>query len=98
LYGAPDRDIIGLSRLFPPLFKKTNFSTNVLFKKLNRPGKYRFLMADIEDVFPKFYIFWAGEMKEKAFTLVEVILVVTILGILAALVMPTFGGHSAEAR
>ncbi len=37
-------------------------------------------------------------MKEKAFTLVEVILVVTILGILAALVMPTFKGHIAKAR
>ena len=37
-------------------------------------------------------------MKEKAFTLVEVILVVTILGILAALVMPTFQGHIAKAR
>jgi len=37
-------------------------------------------------------------MKEKAFTLVEVILVVTILGILAALAMPTFQGHIAKAR
>ena len=37
-------------------------------------------------------------MKEKAFTLVEVILVVTILGILAAMVLPTFQGHIAEAR
>ena len=36
--------------------------------------------------------------KEKAFTLVEVILVVTILGILAALVMPTFQGHLVKAR
>lgn len=44
------------------------------------------------------FIFWAREMKEKAFTLVEVILVVTILGILAALVMPTFQGHIAKAR
>ncbi len=37
-------------------------------------------------------------MKEKAFTLVEVILVVTILGILAAIVMPTFQGHIVKAR
>jgi len=37
-------------------------------------------------------------MKEKAFTLVEVILVVTILGILGALVLPTFQGHIAKAR
>jgi len=37
-------------------------------------------------------------MKEKAFTLVEVILVVTVLGILGALVLPTFQGHIAKAR
>ena len=37
-------------------------------------------------------------MKEKAFTLVEMILVVTILGILGALVLPTFQGHIAKAR
>ena len=37
-------------------------------------------------------------MKEKAFTLVEVILVVTILGILGALVLPTFQGHIVKAR
>jgi prepilin-type N-terminal cleavage/methylation domain-containing protein len=37
-------------------------------------------------------------MKRKAFTLIEVIVVVTILGILAALVMPTFQEHIAKAR
>ena len=37
-------------------------------------------------------------MKEKAFTLVELILVVSILGILGALVLPTFQGHIAKAR
>ena len=37
-------------------------------------------------------------MKRKAFTLIEVILVVTILGILAAFVFPTLQGHTAKAR
>ena len=37
-------------------------------------------------------------MKNKAFTLVELIIVVTILGILAAIVLPTFQGNVAQAR
>lgn len=37
-------------------------------------------------------------MKRKAFTLVEVIIVVTILGILAAVVIPTFQGQTTSAR
>ncbi len=37
-------------------------------------------------------------MKKNAFTLIEVILVVTILGILGALVLPTFQGHIKTAR
>ena len=38
------------------------------------------------------------ETKKNAFTLIEVILVVTILGILGALILPTFQGHIVSAR
>ena len=37
-------------------------------------------------------------MKRKAFTLVEIILVVTILGILAAIIFPTLQGQIVSAR
>jgi general secretion pathway protein G len=37
-------------------------------------------------------------MKRKAFSLVEIILVVTILGILAAVVLPGFQNHAAKAK
>ena len=38
------------------------------------------------------------EMDRKAFTLVEILIVVSILGILAAVVLPTLQGHTANAR
>ena len=37
-------------------------------------------------------------MKKKGFTLVELIIVVTILGIMAAIVIPTFQGNVATAK
>ena len=40
----------------------------------------------------------AGKMRNKAFTLVELIIVVTILGIMAAIVIPTFQGNVATAK
>ena len=60
--------------------------------------KHPIVMADMRDICHNFYVSWAGEMRKKAFTLVELILVVAILGILAALVVPTLQGHIATAR
>jgi general secretion pathway protein G len=37
-------------------------------------------------------------MSKKAFTLIEVLVVVSILGILAAIVLPMFRGNSAQAK
>ena len=37
-------------------------------------------------------------MKKNGFTLVELMIVVTILGILAAIVLPEFQGHAAQSR
>ena len=37
-------------------------------------------------------------MKKNGFTLVELMIVVTVLGILAAIVLPEFQGHAAESR
>lgn len=37
-------------------------------------------------------------MRKKAFTLVELLIVISILGIMAAIVMPTFQGHLQKAK
>ncbi|MBN1807117.1 MAG: type II secretion system protein [Sedimentisphaerales bacterium] len=37
-------------------------------------------------------------MKNRAFSLIELIIVVTILGVLSALVIPSFQGHIAKAK
>jgi len=55
-------------------------------------------MADIGIHSVNFIFLGFKEMKKNAFTLIEVILVVTILGILGALILPTFQGHITGAR
>ncbi len=67
-------------------------------KKQSSLTKHPIVMADMGNICRNFYVSWAGEMRKKAFTLIEVILVVAILGILAALVVPTLQGHIATAR
>lgn len=60
--------------------------------------KLTFVIADIAYMRNGFFGYRAGGMKRKAFTLVEIILVVTILGILAAVVLPGFQNHAATAK
>jgi len=67
-------------------------------KKQNSLTKHPIVMADIRDICHNFYVSWTAEMRKRAFTLIELILVVAILGILAALVFPTLQGHIATAR
>jgi len=56
-------------------------------------------MADIKDVFGKCdNLFRPGKMRKKAFTLIELIIVVTILGVLASMIVPTFQGHVLKAK
>lgn len=55
-------------------------------------------MVDKVHTYCNLYLLRTGKMKKKGFTLVELIIVVTILGILAAIVLPTFQGNVATAK
>ena len=39
-----------------------------------------------------------GDRREKGFTLIEIMLVVIIIGVLAAMIVPNFAGRSEQAR
>lgn len=55
-------------------------------------------MVDKVHTYCNLYLLRMGIMKNKGFTLVELIIVVTILGIMAAIVIPTFQGNVATAK
>ncbi len=55
-------------------------------------------MADKVCGYCNVYLLRTAIMREKGFTLVELLIVVAILGIMAAIVMPTFQGNVAQAK
>lgn len=70
-----------------------------LGKSHDHVAKSALAMTDIKDVRLRFGVFFGtGEMKKQGFTLVEVLIVVAILGIMAAIVLPTFQGNVAQAK
>lgn len=55
-------------------------------------------MADIGYMDISINILRTGRMRKQGFTLVELLIVVAILGIMAAIVIPTFQGNVAQAK
>ena len=55
-------------------------------------------MVDKVHGYCNLYLLRTGIMREKGFTLVELLIVVAILGIMAAIVIPTFQGNVAQAK
>lgn len=64
-----------------------------------RPAKLSVIIADKRRVCRDFTMF-IGEvlMKKEAFSLVEVMIVIALLGILAAVILPSMHGHTVSAR
>lgn len=61
--------------------------------------KQPLIMVDICYVCARGPFFYEGlKMSKKAFTLVELMIIVAILGIMAAIVIPTLQGHSVQAK
>jgi general secretion pathway protein G len=101
LFLALCKDFIGRGGIISCAFlcKKVDFLLDVLFFGRNMPAKLSVIITDKRRICPDFTIFIGeGLMKKQSFTLVEVMIVIALLGILAAVILPTLHGHTVSAR
>ena len=60
--------------------------------------KYRVWSCEKVDAYCQKLFNKRGKMKRKAFSLVELLIVISIIGIMAAIVLPTFQDHTQKAK